>query len=80
MYIFAGYDGLYKNDFYCYSFKDKNWKMIKDQNPSADTWPKPRYRTTCVVYNDCMYMYGGHDGTRQLNDFYCFDFLNESWN
>lgn len=53
--------------------------MIKDQNPSAENWPKPRYRTSCSVYKDAMYMYGGHDGTRQLSDFYKFDFQTEKW-
>ena len=24
-------------------------------------------------------MYGGHDGTRQLNDFYRFNFMTEIW-
>lgn len=26
-----------------------------------------------------MYMFGGHDGARQLNDFYMFDFGTENW-
>ena len=26
-----------------------------------------------------MYMFGGHDGARQLNDFYIFDFGTENW-
>ena len=79
MYVFAGYDGLYKNDFHKYNFTTKTWNMIKDSNPSAENWPKPRYRTSCVVFKDKMFMFGGHDGTRQLNDFYFFDFNHEIW-
>lgn len=53
--------------------------MIKDSNPSAENWPKPRYRTSLCVYKDRIYMFGGHDGTRQLNDFYSFDPKTETW-
>eukprot|EP00330_Aristerostoma_sp_ATCC50986_P001725 CAMPEP_0114579308 /NCGR_PEP_ID=MMETSP0125-20121206/3712_1 /TAXON_ID=485358 ORGANISM="Aristerostoma sp., Strain ATCC 50986" /NCGR_SAMPLE_ID=MMETSP0125 /ASSEMBLY_ACC=CAM_ASM_000245 /LENGTH=106 /DNA_ID=CAMNT_0001769977 /DNA_START=27 /DNA_END=344 /DNA_ORIENTATION=+ len=53
--------------------------MIKDSNPSAENWPKPRYRTSLCVNKDKIYMFGGHDGTRQLNDFYSFDPKFETW-
>jgi hypothetical protein len=39
-------------------------------------WPKSRYRTSTTVYKDMMFLFGGHDGARQLNDFYCFNFSN----
>ena len=26
-----------------------------------------------------MYVFGGHDGSRQLNDFYAWDFRSEIW-
>jgi N-acetylneuraminic acid mutarotase len=79
MYVFSGYDGLYKNDLHKFSFENYEWSMIRDSNPSAENWPKPRYRTCLTVYKDKIYMFGGHDGTRQLNDFYAFDPKNEIW-
>ena len=27
-----------------------------------------------------MFIFGGHDGSKQLNDFYCFDFKSKMWN
>ena len=79
MYIFAGYDGLYKNDFHKFNLKTFTWSSLKDNNPSAENWPKPRYRTSCNLYKNKMYIFGGHDGVKQLNDFYSFDFANEIW-
>jgi Kelch motif len=40
----------------------------------------PRYRATCVVYKNCMILYGGHDGTRHLSDTFTFDFDTLTWN
>lgn len=79
MYIFAGYDGLYKNDFHKFNLKTLTWSSLKDNNPSAENWPKPRYRTSCNLFKNKMYIFGGHDGVKQLNDFYSFDFANEIW-
>jgi leucine-zipper-like transcriptional regulator 1 len=79
MYVFSGYDGLYKNDFHKFSFETSEWSIIKDTNPSAENWPKPRYRTSMIVYKEKIYMFGGHDGTRQLNDFFAFDPKTENW-
>ena len=79
MYIFAGYDGLYKNDLYKFSLDESAWSSIRDSNPSAENWPKPRYRTSLIVHKDTVYMFGGHDGTKQLNDFYSFDPMLEAW-
>jgi hypothetical protein len=42
-------------------------------------WPKSRYRTATTVMGHNMYMFGGHDGARQLNDFFIFDFGTENW-
>jgi len=45
-------------------------------NGGNGVWPKSRYRTSTTVYKDMMFLFGGHDGARQLNDFYCFNFSN----
>jgi len=36
--------------------------------------PKARYRSTCVVAGRKMVLFGGHDGTKHLNDTHLFDF------
>jgi N-acetylneuraminic acid mutarotase len=77
MYIFGGYDGQYKNDFYRFNFITNTWTAIKEKPGSI--WPKARYRTSTTVYKDVLFLFGGHDGARQLNDFFCFNFTTEEW-
>jgi N-acetylneuraminic acid mutarotase len=79
MYIFAGYDGLYRNDFYKYDFTTNSWESITDGLGTPELWPKPRYRTSACVVGDRMIIFGGHDGARQLNDFYSWDFESRTW-
>ena len=78
MYVFGGYDGKYKNDFFKFDFLNNDWSEICPES-SASVWPKARYRTYCIVYKDKMYIFGGHDGSKQLNDFFYFDFLTSEW-
>ena len=40
---------------------------------------KLEIRTSGTVYKDQMFLFGGHDGCRQLNDFYVFNFTTEEW-
>jgi N-acetylneuraminic acid mutarotase len=77
MYVFGGYDGNYKNDFYKFNFTKNQWTKIKHND--IDTWPSARYRTSCTVVDNKMYMFGGHDGQQQLNDFYFYDFKKKKW-
>ena len=77
MYVFGGYDGNYKNDFYRFNFTKNQWNRIKSND---EIWPTPRYRTSCTVIEDKMYMFGGHDGQQQLNDFYYYNFKKLKWN
>ena len=74
MYVFGGYDGHYRNDFYRFHFPTNVWSQINLKPNGNGVWPKSRYRTSTTVYKDMMFLFGGHDGARQLNDFYCFNF------
>lgn len=76
MYVFGGYDGHYRNDFYRFNFGTNAWTQINLKPNGNGVWPKSRYRTSTTVYKDMMFLFGGHDGARQLNDFYCFNFSN----
>ena len=41
--------------------------------------PKPRYRATCCVKGHTLLCFGGHDGTRHLNDVSAYDFETHRW-
>jgi len=77
LYVFGGYDGNYKNDFYKFNFTKNHWSKIKHND--SEIWPSSRYRTSCTVVGDKMYMFGGHDGQQQLNDFYYYHFNMKKW-
>lgn len=75
MYIFAGYDGAYRNDFHCYDITADHWSQVQ----SSGEIPRPRYRGTCVVFNGDMILHGGHDGSKHLQDTHLFNFQNCTW-
>ena len=66
----VGYDGSYRNDFHQFDFIQCCWSVVV----ATGRTPKARYRGTCCVRGDAMYLFGGHDGTRHLNDVSVFDF------
>ena len=75
MYVFGGYDGSYRSDFHKYNTLTQTWSLV----PATGRVPRARYRATCVVHSGCMVVFGGHDGTRHLNDVYSFDFAASIW-
>ena len=72
IYVFGGYDGSYKSDLHRFNFETNTWKENKKLG-SSSLWPRERYRTSACVYNDCMYIYGVHYGSKQLGDIWSFD-------
>ena len=75
IYIFAGYDGAYRNDFHCYDISAEHWSQVQ----STGETPRPRYRGTCVCYGHDMILHGGHDGSKHLQDTHIFNFQNNNW-
>lgn len=41
--------------------------------------PSPRYFHSSVVYGDCLYLFGGYNGTERLQDLYEFNFKKSRW-
>ena len=78
MYVFGGYDGSYRADFYEYSFTNEIWRPIPAMTATG-SMPRCRYRASCVVHKDQMIMFGGHDGSRHLNDTNIYNFLTSVW-
>jgi len=74
MYIFGGFDGNCKNDFYKFNFTTNNWILL----PSVNA-PKPRYLSAATVYKDVMFVFGGHNESHVLNDLHAYNFDTERW-
>lgn len=42
--------------------------------------PCPRFRHSCCMYDDCLYVCGGVDSSKSLlNDVWCFSFITCTW-
>lgn len=92
MYIFGGWNGFSKkwfNDLFEFDFRNylyfknkyllfvenKEWKQIVTNGDI----PLPRTSHSAVIYNNCMYVFGGYSGEIYLNDFYEYNFLTNTW-
>jgi leucine-zipper-like transcriptional regulator 1 len=58
-----------------FDFNLYKWSTV----PAAGRRPRARYRATCVVHENQMILFGGHDGTRHLSDTHVFDFETRIW-
>ena len=68
-----GFDGNYRQDLH--EFSRGKWSFVSAKGQV----PKARYRSSAVTYGDRMFVFGGHDGTRHLEDLHSFDFSSQSW-
>lgn len=75
LYICMGYDGAYQNDVHEYCVRENRWSLVQ----TAGRSPRERYRATTVVHQKYLILYGGHDGTRHLNDTYILDLDAKLW-
>lgn len=72
MYIFGGNDGQPKSDFFKFNFETNTWFEIRRSSNSV-LWPNERYKSSACLYKHFMIIYGGNDGTDQLDDLWSFD-------
>lgn len=75
-----GYDGSYKSDLHEFDFIRSQWSPVN----AAGRRPRARYRATCVLFSPpssspLLILYGGHDGTRHMNDTHVFDIETRIW-
>lgn len=77
IYVFGGASENKKilGDFYKFSLKNMKWKAIKGEGVRI----QPRFGHTACSYENSMYLFGGWDGLKCLNDFYQYSFLTNIW-
>ena len=75
IFIVFGYDGNYRCDVTEFNIARRTWVPISGKG----TVPKPRYRSSVVVYKDSLFSFGGHDGSRHLDDLHCVDLRTNTW-
>jgi len=78
MYVFGGCDGWnYFNDCYVFDFERYLWTAVR----ISGTAPGARSAPATVVHpgRNAMYVFGGYDGARSLNDLFCLDLGTHEW-
>jgi N-acetylneuraminic acid mutarotase len=80
MYVFGGRNNENKklNDIWKYDIKTREWQEIQVVDRSTE--PVERSGHSCDVYGQYMVIFGGlYELTKELNDLYLFDLINEVW-
>jgi len=71
IFVFGGGEGAtYFNSLYILDTITRRWHHVK---PTTGALPPPRRAHTTVLYQNCLYVFGGGTGERPLNDVWCMD-------
>ena len=77
LYIFGGHDGSqYRNDLLVFNLETRTWILDLDVTGEG---PSPRDAHAAVLHGEYMYVFGGYDSKRYLNDFHRFHFETLTW-
>ena len=77
LYVFGGHDGgVYRNDLLIFNLETRAWQLDLDLSTGG---PSPRDAHAAVVHHEWMYVFGGYDSKRYLNDFHRFHFESAAW-
>jgi leucine-zipper-like transcriptional regulator 1 len=70
MYLYGGYSGSERlDDMYAYDFETNHWSQIDCTSGDA---PSGRSSLVAQVHMNCIYVFGGYNGSTVLNDFFRF--------
>ncbi|GAM25989.1 hypothetical protein SAMD00019534_091640, partial [Acytostelium subglobosum LB1] len=77
LYVFGGGDGVrLHNDLYCLDLGTMHWALVEAKGQA----PSPRWGHTMVALDSKrLLIFGGHSGTRRLNDLHMFDIETNQW-
>ena len=67
---------VYRNDLLVFNLETRVWLL--DQEVSGGG-PSPRDAHAAVVHDEWMYVFGGYDSKRYLNDFHRYHFESSTW-
>ena len=77
LYIFGGHDGSqYRNDLLVFNLETRTWILDLDVTGEG---PSPRDAHAAVLHGEYMYVFGGYDSKRYLNDSHRFPFETLTW-
>ena len=77
LYVFGGHDGaVYRNDLLVFNLETRTWILDLDVTGEG---PSPRDAHAAVLHGEYMYVFGGYDSKRYLNDFHKLHFEDSEW-
>ncbi|KAG7502380.1 ileal sodium/bile acid cotransporter [Solea senegalensis] len=65
-------------DFWSLDFDTMTWSLLSTL-PQNSLGPGPRHSHSAMVYQDCMYLFGGLKGLREQRDFWKWNSSNQIW-
>lgn len=82
LFVYGGFDACDKvlDDMWEFNIQRSCWSKVEYTARDDDPPPPPgRAEHTAIVYLNRMFIFGGYDGRRKLNDTYIFDFATKTW-
>jgi len=77
LYVFGGHDGsVYRNDLLVFNLETYTWLLDLEV---VGEGPSPRDAHAAAIHDEWMYVFGGYDSKRYLNDFHRFHFATNTW-
>lgn len=77
IYVFRGGDGRdYLNDLHELNTSSLHWRRVIDVKGQR---PPPRANHSSSIIADNLYIFGGWDGSKRLNDLFVLDLLTFNW-
>lgn len=77
LYMFGGFNGICSfNEMEVFDIETVTWSQLKELR---GTPPIARDAHAMVTSKNFLYLFGGHDGIRHLNDLHRFDTVNHVW-
>ena len=77
LYFFGGYtkkDGEYFNDFYRFNISTMDWQRLVSPHV-----PARRADHSLVLFDSCVYLFGGYDGKTKFSDVHMYSFSTNTW-
>ena len=65
--------------YYLQNLKEKTLDMEKVPNSNSSEVPKKRANSGTSVFRDTLYIFGGTNGKKKMNDMWKFDLLGRKW-
>lgn len=81
LFVYGGFDANdhVLSDMWEFNIERSVWSKVKYRVSHNNDPPTGRAEHTAIVYLNRMFIFGGYDGKRKLNETFIFDFATKTW-